>query len=691
MEPIRPSSAGRRIHPRLEQLEPRQLLSGVPPTAVEQLFLERLNDARANPAAYGAAIGIDLSNIPASQPLAMDPRLVQSARGQSQDMNARGFFDHVNPSGVGPATRITRAGYPFNIWGESLAAGPDFVTPDDALKALIIDTGHPALEHRTHLLATDPELSTQAQAGVGIVQNGTGPLVNYYTIDTGVTTDTRPFLTGVVFNDLNANGKYDVGEGLGGVAIDVAGVGSVTTWASGGYSFQLSPGTYRVTAHGGALQGQVITTVTVGKANFRRNFTQGEASAQGSSPFISLLYQDLLGRKPGPSEIGIWATAIRNGATPAAVTAGFTTSAEYYRHEVIQWFQQYLRRTPDAPTVATLVSLMQQGTSEMTVLQGLLSSSEYFGLKGANAVDYVQGLFRDVLGRAPGPTEAAPWVSRVAAGDRLGAVGDLLASLEFKGVEVRGYFRRLLRRDADPVGLNVFVTELISGTPEHVVVGQITNSPEYVNFAHGVLWLRGLYQDLMGRAALDTPGDLGVWLRSLRVGLDRLSVARGFVASVEASNKAVNDLFQKLLGRAADRIGMQTFAPVLEKGGGVSDVTVGIASSTEYFNRQGANNTAFVKALYRDLLNRTGGSSEISFWVNRLNAGATRASVVKGFVQATEYQNLLLTAMFTRYLRRPITPAERTAYQNQLHAGVSDTAILAKLLASDDYYSLSMS
>ena len=73
----RPSQARCRL--RVEQLESRELLSGVPPTAVEQVFLERLNDARANPAAYGASIGVDLSSIAPSQPLAWNPDLISSA------------------------------------------------------------------------------------------------------------------------------------------------------------------------------------------------------------------------------------------------------------------------------------------------------------------------------------------------------------------------------------------------------------------------------------------------------------------------------------------------------------------------------------------------------------------------------------------------------------------------------------
>src|SRR3954454_11472696 len=103
----------RRARLRLEELEPRQLLSGAAPTAVEQLFLEELNDARANPAAYGASIGLNLSNVAPSQPLAFDTRLTQAARDHSADMSVRNYFGHYTPEGTDPGGRMAAAGYPW--------------------------------------------------------------------------------------------------------------------------------------------------------------------------------------------------------------------------------------------------------------------------------------------------------------------------------------------------------------------------------------------------------------------------------------------------------------------------------------------------------------------------------------------------------------------------------------------------
>jgi uncharacterized protein YkwD len=255
----------------LEELEPRCLLSsGYQPSGVEQEFLERLNDARANPSAYGISVGLDLSNVAPSPPLTFDTRLIQAARDHSQDMNDRNYFSNNTPEGLSPGDRMRNAGFNWASWGESIAAG--YTTPEAALAGLIIDSGHPGLEHRRHLLAIDDVYKNMNQAGVGIVLGGSGSYHNYYTIDTASTWDSQPFLTGVVFSDNNNNGLYDAGEGLANVTITVAGVGSFPTLASGGYSVQVNPGTYTVTASGGGLAAPLTKTVTVGTTNYRLNF-----------------------------------------------------------------------------------------------------------------------------------------------------------------------------------------------------------------------------------------------------------------------------------------------------------------------------------------------------------------------------------------------------------------------------------
>src|SRR5262249_30418059 len=123
-----------------------------------------------------------------------------------------GYFGNIGSDGLTPPQRLTKEGYPWVTTGESLTAGVTLFNPEDALRTLIIDAGVAGMTDRNHLLSIAPNLKTVDQVGVGIVLNGGGPLTNYYTIDTGVTGAGSTFLTGVVYNDLNHNGKYDVGE-----------------------------------------------------------------------------------------------------------------------------------------------------------------------------------------------------------------------------------------------------------------------------------------------------------------------------------------------------------------------------------------------------------------------------------------------------------------------------------------------
>ena len=275
------------MRPSPEAIESRTLLSGYSPTDIEQYYLELLDDARFNPAAYGASVGINLSGVAPAQPLAMNPLLVESARLHSQDMIAHGYFGHVTPQGTDPGARIAATGFVAYGWGESIETntepswyGGSFAAnfgASDAgysLSNLIVDSGVPDLGHRIMLLDIGGLDRTMRQVGIGIASKDSPDGVFTYrqtdtTIDLAATTSTGPYLTGVVFNDAAGNGEYQPGEGLGGVTISVAGVGSTTTMDAGGYAIPLAPGTYTVTASGGGLATPIERTVVVGSDNAR--------------------------------------------------------------------------------------------------------------------------------------------------------------------------------------------------------------------------------------------------------------------------------------------------------------------------------------------------------------------------------------------------------------------------------------
>jgi uncharacterized protein YkwD len=463
MTSLTSSRSARRRHPlQLEQLESRLVLAtGLQPTAVEQLFLEELNDARANPAAYGASIGLDLSNVAPSQPLAFSPLLIQAAREHSQDMSARGYFAHVTPEGIDPGDRLTAVGFPWNGFGESIAGGSAYPNPSDALAGLITDSGVPDLGHRRQLLAIDSVFKTQNQVGIGAVQNSAGPLVNYYTIDSASTFDSRPFITGVVFNDAKGNGKYDVGEGLGGVTITVAGVGSTTTFDSGSYSFQANPGTYVVTASGGGLASPVTQTVALGTTNARLNFVAQPGGPVTIDPhvdaFIRKLYQADLNRPASDAEVGLWRPIVAGPNGLAVVANAIGRSQEARTILVKGWYRTYLGRDAGGGEEQFWVGLLGSGATEEQALAGILGSVEFYqraagqnpGLTPDQA--YVQTLFQTFLNRTAGPDEVNNFVTFVLGGPgRSAAATIVLLSPEYRATVVTSYYTNLLHRTTPP-------------------------------------------------------------------------------------------------------------------------------------------------------------------------------------------------------------------------------------------------
>jgi hypothetical protein len=274
-------------------MEPRTAPVSASPGAVETLYLERLNDIRAYPGLYGGAIGVDLSDVRPAAPLAFDPTLVFVARRHSQDMLDRNYFDRTTPEGVGFLQRITSAGLLFQSAAESISEGGGLVSkvvfdrgtirlvptlvsykPDDSLQDLVNDTDQPDLRDQNLLLGLDAVARQQRLVGIGFVDGGTAG--TGYTLDMTNPISKDPYITGAVFRDVNGTGRYELGEGLGGVHLQFRRggkvVGKIVTWDGGGYSFQAKPGKYRVTASGGPLAAPVTETVTVGADNARLEF-----------------------------------------------------------------------------------------------------------------------------------------------------------------------------------------------------------------------------------------------------------------------------------------------------------------------------------------------------------------------------------------------------------------------------------
>jgi len=260
--PQRRSGCAGRLPVVVERLEERRLLAAIDLTAEEQLVLELVNRARANPQAEADRYGIGLNDGLAAGTITSDPKqpltpnqaLENAATAHTLDMLARDFFSHTNPDGRTASQRATDAGYNWNLVGENIA----YQSSGSTNREPVVLSHHQGLfespGHRRNILNSNyRELGAGERWG-----NYTGFNVSMLTELFGNRSG-NSFVTGVAYTDLILTDTfYTIGEAVTGATVTATRSGSgesyvTTTGTSGGYSLQVPDGTYTVTLSGGSL------------------------------------------------------------------------------------------------------------------------------------------------------------------------------------------------------------------------------------------------------------------------------------------------------------------------------------------------------------------------------------------------------------------------------------------------------
>lgn len=288
-----------------------QLYSIGTPTNEEQFYLELINRARANPPAEGVRLatttdpdvlgayvsfGVNLAlmqsqfvSIPAAPPLSMNATLTTAARAHSQNMLQNNYQGHNGPDGA-LTTRLQGYTSGANGWsiGENVYAYSKSVWYGHA--GFEVDWGGPITTggmqsppgHRQNI--HNPGFR---EAGIGVVlgsNGGVGPQL--VTQDFGSVGGLLPFVTGVVYRDLNGNGFYDPGEGVGGVTVTVSNANSyAVTASSGGYSIPVSgSGSYTVNFSGGSVPANQMSVSVVNAQNVKADYAVSGTATPTPTP-----------------------------------------------------------------------------------------------------------------------------------------------------------------------------------------------------------------------------------------------------------------------------------------------------------------------------------------------------------------------------------------------------------------------
>src|SRR5262249_50776797 len=162
-------------------------------------------------------------------------------------------------------------------------------------------------------------------------------------------------------------------------------------------------------------------------------------------------------------------------------------------------------------------------------------------------------------------------------------------------------------------------------------------------------YIQDLYRNILGRNA-ESAG-LTDWEAELNQGVTRFQVAQRIWNSPEHRGLQVESYYNNGLHRPSDTGGKAFWVNALQSGAGEVEVLKGFLTSSEY-NQAHATDAAFVQGLYNDILGREPEAAGQAAWLQALQQGASRDSVVNGFLFSTESITRLVNSYYSAYLDR---------------------------------------
>lgn len=226
-------------------------------------------------------------------------------------------------------------------------------------------------------------------------------------------------------------------------------------------------------------------------------------------------------------------------------------------------------------------------------------------------------------------------------------IGDGPVVLTDNALAVRRLYFASLNRGPDDQGWASWTAALDGGQTVAGIAAGFVGSAEFQS-KYGALdnpgYVTLLYNNVLHRAS--DAGGLAGWVNALNNGMTRAEVLVGFSESAEFKISSDIDyeigqvyrLYGATFGRQPDTGGFQDWVGAVTNGMSITTAAAGFAGSAEFQAKYGAlDNTAFTTMLYNNVLNRAPDSAGLASWVNALNAGMSRASVILGFSDSAEY------------------------------------------------------
>lgn len=210
------------------------------------------------------------------------------------------------------------------------------------------------------------------------------------------------------------------------------------------------------------------------------------------------------------------------------------------------------------------------------------------GTTGTPNQNYIQEIYRDLLGRVAEPQGHDYWVAELAQGMARGDVAYQIVRLafseEFQRDTVDALYEQDLGRAPDPQGEANWINYLFDGGTIEGMSQALVSSPEYWQTRGGGTaegFLKALFQHALGRAI--DPAALTYFEGQMAQGVSAADIAASVFNSDEYHRVRANVLFEQFMDRPGDQGGLAFFAGELDHGSTDELVISQLLASDEYF------------------------------------------------------------------------------------------------------------
>lgn len=203
--------------------------------------------------------------------------------------------------------------------------------------------------------------------------------------------------------------------------------------------------------------------------------------ADANGTYVAAVYQDVLGRAPDANGLAYWTKLLDQGTPISSVAEAIAHSDEYYADFVIKPdYLKLLGRAADDAGVKYWTTQMDAGLTDQQLEADLVSSSEFYQSAGGNHADWLNAVYKLLLGRTPDAAGLSYWLNQLSSGESLSSVADSIAgSTENNTQLITDDYFQYLGRAPDSAGLGYWLGQFGDGRSNEDVIAGFTGSQEY--------------------------------------------------------------------------------------------------------------------------------------------------------------------------------------------------------------------